>query len=78
MTGGTVLFQITAIERLCAGTDLVIEIFEQVVVFAQATVEVLLGEGCLAAILVVLVVIVEKAIGVAERLKVVGVDIMAW
>ena len=76
MTGGTVLFQITAIERLCAGTDLVIEIFEQVVVFAQATVEVLLGEGRLAAILVIIVVIVKKAIGVVERLEVIIVNIM--
>ena len=76
LTGGTVLFQITAIERLCAGTDLVIEIFEQVVVFAQATVEVLLGEGRLAAILVIIVVIVKKAIGVVERLEVIIVNIM--
>ena len=69
LTGGTVLFQITAIERLCAGTDLVIEIFEQVVVFAQATVEVLLGEGRLAAILVIIVVIVKKAIGSSRGLR---------
>ena len=75
MTGGTVLFQITAIEGLRAGTDLAIEIFEQVVVFAQATVEVLLGEGCFAVIAVIVVIVVE-AIGVVERLKVVGVDIM--
>ena len=72
LTGGTVLFQITAIERLCTGTDLAIEIFEQVVVFAQATVEVLLGEGCFA----VIIIVVVKAIEVAEGLKVISVDIM--
>ena len=68
LTGGTILFQIAAIKRLCAGTDLAIEIFQQVVVFTQATVEVLFGEACFAAILVVIVIIVVQAVGIAERL----------
>ena len=76
LTGGAIFFQIAAIEGLRAGADLAIEIFEQVVVFAQATVEVLLGEGRFAAILVVIVVIVKKAIGVVERLKVIIVNIV--
>ena len=76
MTGGAIFFQIAAIEGLRAGADLAIEIFEQIVVFAQATVEVLLGEGRLAAILVIIVVIVKKAIGVVERLEVIIVNIM--
>lgn len=68
LTGGTILFQIAAIKRLCAGTDLAIEILQQVVVFTQATVEVLFGEACFAAILVVIVIIVVQAVGIAERL----------
>ena len=76
LTGGAIFFQIAAIEGLCAGADLAIEIFEQIVVFAQATVEVLLGEGRFAAILVVIIVIVVKAIGVAEGLKVISVKIV--
>ena len=76
MTGGAIFFQIAAIEGLRAGADLAIEIFEQIVVFAQATVEVLLGEGCFAVVLVVLVVIIVGAIGVVERLEVIIVNIM--
>ena len=68
MTGGSILFQIAAVEVLRAATDVVVEVFEQVVVFAQTTVEVLLGERCFAAILVVIVVIVVQAVGIAERL----------
>ena len=78
LAGRAVLFQIATIEGLRAGADLAVEILEQVVVFAQAAVEVLLGEGCLAASLVLLVitVIVLKAIGVAERFEVIGVNIV--
>ena len=43
-------------------------ICQQVVVFAQSAVEVLLGERCFAAILVVIVIIVVQAVGIAERL----------
>ena len=68
LTGGSILFQIVAVEVLRAATDLAVEIFEQVVVFAQATVEVLLRERCFAAILVVIVIIVVQAVGIAERL----------
>ena len=67
LTGGSILFQIVAVEVLRAATDLAVEIFEQVVVFAQATVEVLLRERCFAAILVVIVIIVVQAVGIAER-----------
>ena len=77
LTGGAIFFQIATIEGLRAGADLAIEVLEQVVVFAQATVEVLLGEGCFAASLVlVVIVIVVKAIGVAERLEVIIVNIV--
>ena len=68
MTGGSILFQIVAVEVLRAATDVVVEVFAQVVVLAQATVEVLLGEGRFAAILVVIVIIVVQAVGIAERL----------
>ena len=68
LTGGAIFFQIAAVEVLRAATDVVVEVFEQVVVFAQSAVEVLLGERCFAAILVVIVIIVVQAVGIAERL----------
>ena len=68
LTGGAILFQIAAVEGLRAGADLAVEVFEQTVVFAQPAVEVLFGERCFAAILVVIVIIVVQAVGVAEGL----------
>ena len=77
LAGGAIFFQIATIEGLRAGADLAIEVLEQVVVFAQATVEVLLGEGCFAArVVLIVIVIVVKAIGVAERLEVIIVNIV--
>ena len=68
LTGGAIFFQIAAVKGLRAGANLAVEVFEQVVVFAQPVVEVLLRERCLAAILVVIVIIVVQAVGIAEGL----------
>lgn len=66
LTGGAIFFQIAAVEVLRSAADLAVEIFEQIVVFAQPTVEVLLGERRLAAILIVIIVV--QAVRIAEGL----------
>ena len=43
LTGGAIFFQIAAVEVLRIGADVAVEIFEQIVVFTQSAVEVLLG-----------------------------------
>ena len=65
LTGGAIFFQIAAVESLRACADLAVEIFEQIVVFTQPAVEVLLGEGRFTVVLVVIIVVVQ-AVGVAE------------
>lgn len=65
LTGGAIFFQIATVEGLRAAADLAVEIFEQIVVFAQPTLEVLLGERRFAAILVIIVV---QAVRIAEGL----------
>ena len=76
LAGGAILFQIAAVESLSACADLAVEIFEQIVVFAQSAVEVLLGERRFAAILVVIVIIVVQAVGIAEGLKVIVIIVV--